>query len=390
MLALSAVALSLSTGGCEKQLPPTVRARQFITQAAASIEPPNAPNPRAASPTLAHALLELEGHYLRDCNGLESEQWLATRKAALDSLLDDIESKIAALPGRAEEWGPAEVKHALQTVDQALYSCGYAVCVETERLGQTFSAPIPYEGSAPMRVANNMCQVHRNLPYREAALQGRRALHPFDCDLGAVLYLSVAARHAWPLVLVEVPKHNFVRWIFRDGTHFNWDVNIAESISDQAYRAGKSGPAFDAIQEREAGYLQGMSEAAFLGYYVSLLISQVSSDACLLEARQSLAARQKLEPPVANALAWALSTRPGLASPAHSADAIALAEQAVRASPFCIYYQTLACAYAASGDLQRAIHVERHHVSPDSPRLAYYQAGRNCYQQDVARSRGCD
>ncbi|MFT3923271.1 MAG: hypothetical protein QM778_12125 [Myxococcales bacterium] len=383
------MALSLSAGACEKRRAPTVRPPELVAQSPRSTAPAG-PNPQAPTPTLAHALLGLEGHYLRDCNGLESEQWLATRKAALDRLLDAVDANIAALSGRAADWGPAGVEQALRSVDQALYASGYAVCVETERLGQTFSDPIPYEGSARMRVSDNVCQVHRSLPYRDVALRGRRALHPFDCDLGAVLYMSSAARHDWPLVLVEVPKHNFVRWVFADGTHFNWDVNIAESVSDQAYRAGQAGPAFDAIQEREAGYLQGMSERAVLGYYVSLLISQVTSDVCLLEAKQSLQARRNLEPSVANALAWALATRPALASPAHSADAIALAERAVRESPFCTYWQTLSCAYAAAGDLQRAIHVERHHVSPDSPRIEHYRAGRNCYQEDVARSRGCD
>ena len=275
-------------------------------------------------------------------------------------------------------------------MDQALYASGYAVCVETERLGQTFGESIAYEGSLRLRITDNVCQSTAALLTATSRSRAGRPSILSTAILGAMLYLSVAARHGWPLAFVEVPKHNFIRWIFPDGTRFNWDVNLAESISDQAYRAGRAGPAFDAIEEREAGYLLDMSERAVLGYYVSLLVSEVTSDACLLEAKQSLGVRQNLEPSVANALAWALATRPALASQVHSAEAIALAERAVRESPFCIYWDTLSCAYAASGDLERAIHVERHHISPDSPRIEHYRAGRNCYHEEVARSRGCD
>lgn len=56
-----------------------------------------------------------------------------------------------------------------------------------------------------------------------------------DCDMGALLLMSVAQMVGFELNLVEVPDHNFVRWHDGSGGRVNWDWTNWASFPDNRY-----------------------------------------------------------------------------------------------------------------------------------------------------------
>lgn len=63
--------------------------------------------------------------------------------------------------------------------------------------------------------------------------------HQLDCDLLTAIYLSVGQQYGLPLKAVVVPRHTFIRWVWPDGTHLNWETTAGEDKSDLFYMTGR-------------------------------------------------------------------------------------------------------------------------------------------------------
>ncbi len=86
-----------------------------------------------------------------------------------------------------------------------------------------------------------------------------------DCDIGALLYLSAGEVIGIPLQMVEVPRHNFVRWRLPSGVHINWDTNYGfDKFSDGTYAARYG---VDSTEINSGVYLADMNADNTLGYF---------------------------------------------------------------------------------------------------------------------------
>ena len=59
-----------------------------------------------------------------------------------------------------------------------------------------------------------------------------------DCNDFSLLYKAVGEEMNWPIELVYVPGHVFVRWIKDNGEYINWETTSGEALGDDYYKAG--------------------------------------------------------------------------------------------------------------------------------------------------------
>ncbi len=350
--------------------------------------------------TVAHRLLGLERRFGRVCNGQEDASWWAERVERLDALLEAVDGALVPHdPSNWATWDRDEVTAALTTVDRAMHEEGYLVCIGIGYLGRTFGPAVAGGLDAiPTRIelgSKRTCDVDLSAEHRGEAARKHlsEGFHPYDCDLGSHIVMSVAERWGWPMTFVHIPGHMFVRWHFADGSTMNWDTNKGRSVSDDEYRRNKG---WKHVLEREDlgytrnGWLEDEDEASIRGWYLTWLFSRTDSAACKLDALDmALDTGRPLPATSQNRFAWALVTRPALRSPDNHRMALTLAEDAVRKDPQCHYWDTLSCALAANGRHAEAVAVEIAHISPDSPRIPYFQAGMDCFEPFVAQEGGC-
>ena len=56
-----------------------------------------------------------------------------------------------------------------------------------------------------------------------------------DCDNLSLIYISIALRLDLPIYPVYAPKHVFIRWLFEDGSYYNWDPRGKAHHPDSYY-----------------------------------------------------------------------------------------------------------------------------------------------------------
>ncbi|GGI57004.1 tetratricopeptide repeat protein [Winogradskyella haliclonae] len=91
-----------------------------------------------------------------------------------------------------------------------------------------------------------------------------------DCDLTAFIYLGIAQVNNLPMYLVEVPKHNFIRYQINENSFINWDNNSANTFSNEDFRNGLSptvSTQFNLEDEKKYGYLKNMTHKEVIGYH---------------------------------------------------------------------------------------------------------------------------
>ena len=351
--------------------------------------------------TVVHQLLADELYYRFECSGQDGSAWYEESVATLDKLLEKAKMKLASLD--VKDWKKAnrkEAKAALKAIDQVLYESGYAVCVETEYLSTTLGTPKPLrsQNSSAINLTSidgeGTCYLIRRPQYRDEAIRKNwsNGIKPFDCDVGAILYIAIAQQNLLPLTFIEVPNHNFVRWRFKNGSYFNWDTNDAESYSDDDYRMTRprtTSTRFTPEQEKLNRYLVDLKIEEIRGYFAGLLISLVESGDCIEELYELSAPYIKSNATALNNFAWAFSTRAHFKGTKYASIAVELAKQATDMDPNCNFWDTFSCAYAAYDDFPEAIRIEMEKISPDSPRIAKFRNGEDCFDPSVADDGGC-
>ncbi len=348
------------------------------------------------SETLVHELLSLEERYVLGCARLPTDSIERSRQT-LDHLLSVTTARLSELG--VDDWEQAtedEARSALTEIDRSLSREGFVTCVRTSFLSQALADPWPIDHADARSMDNGeqRCELVRTPAHRDADIRRRwrQGLRPVDCDLGAMLYLAVGERVGLPLSLVETPNHSFVRWQLAAGGHLNWDNNDAQCYTDDEYRQAAprttSSP-FDAEQESVNRYLLDRSRTEILAYYAGLLVQDTGTRDCILGLHELTGQADWLDATTLNNFAWAFATRAELRGSEQATLAVELSRLATQRRPTCGYWDTLSCAHAAVGELAEAIDVERRHVSADSPRIAAYQEGRDCYDPDVADASGC-
>lgn len=351
--------------------------------------------------TIVHKLLADELHYRFECNGEDGSTWFKESIKTLDNFLSSAKIKLETF--KVKDWQKAnkqEVESALKSIDQVLHELGYVVCVKTQYISTTLGQPVSLQNENSYRINLNVndedpCYLIRTPGYRDDAIRKnwREGLRPFDCDLGAILYIAIAEQNSIPLTFVEVPNHNFVRWHFADGSYLNWDTNDAQIYSDNDYRIAKprtTSTRFSKEQEELNKYLVDMSIEEIQGYFAGLLIGQVKSGSCIEELYERSARHINYNATALNNFAWAFATKKYFENTKYGSIAVKLAKQATYLDPNCNFWDTFSCAYAANNNFTAAIKVEKENISTNSPRIPRFLNQENCYITSVADEGGCN
>jgi tetratricopeptide (TPR) repeat protein len=259
--------------------------------------------------------------------------------------------------------------------------------VESVVIRSNFVCSIPYylvhdfaDGLAARPIEQNAIYAAENNLRRPHIEANRGALFSYvDCDIGSLLYLSIADVVGLPLCMVEVPQHNFIRWKFTTGELLNWDTNYGfNKWTDDEYAAQYD---VSQAQRRNSTYLSNLSQENVLGYFcfVRGLTFQKADqlDAAIKEYRAAIAIYPQ-SPSSRNNCAWLFASRKDAQTLILPEEARAFAEEACQIHRSHVHLDTLACVYAEVGDFDSAIRAEEeaYALSPDPSYRAMIDAFR--------------
>lgn len=304
------------------------------------------PSSRAVAPgaTLAHSLLALEFDSI-----VEDDS-----EAALDYLINAAVARFGSLHNAESERN--EALRFFRSVDQALIEAGviYPPRGEIDLLRNALKPrALPREDLASIVMS----------PYNTRRGSWIRANHSaggkfyyFDCDVASVLYVAAAEKLGLPVVLVELPGHNFVRWI-SPGVRINWDPNEGSSVEDTTYaHRWRVTPQ----QHDLFGYLEPMSRQRIQAYWLLVVGQWKCRNADFAGGLRAFRSARELSPqdlPVMNELAWLLATAPDK-TVRSGGEAVLLAEKLIDRARRPSWLDTLAAACAEVGDFKRAVALE--------------------------------
>ncbi len=321
----------------------------------------------ASHKTIAHELLALEYEAMRGSSNSPTASEFDERLARLDSIIEQAVQRIKAL--NADEKTPDGIKKMFDEVDRVLVENNYNLFINTRNLWDTMSPGIPNSGGFAL-------MTDRMRKHREA--HPSAVYYRFDCDTGSMIYLGVFDVLKKPVVMVETPKHNFIRWRISDHEHVNWDVNDAKSYTDDEHRSGEprtAGP-FNKQTEVRLHYLADMPFEEVRAYHTSLTADILKRSGRYKEAVEMFKKAVQGRPYSAtprNNLAWMIATEPALQDRSLQDLALEMAESAVALEPTNNLIDTLAAVHAARGNFDAAIRVEQGGAK-NAKRIAVYRA----------------
>ena len=157
--------------------------------------------------------------------------------AILDALLDESKQRLRPIPADlAPQDYDVFAVDALKTMDCILVRHGFVypgvglVQLLSDGLDLTKFSGIYLE-----RLKSN--------PHNQGRLAfiEKRNSGPFyvvDCDIASFLYLGMGELMGYPLAMVDLPGHNFIRWKRPDGTFLDFETMDGKETDDQYYISG--------------------------------------------------------------------------------------------------------------------------------------------------------
>lgn len=212
-----------------------------------------------------------------------------------------------------------------------------------DTLGEAF-APLPRNDP---RVASSLTA---DRPARLRHVKPDGPIYFVDCDIGAMLIVSVAQMVGFEVAMVEVPGHNFLRWKSPSGATAAWDWTYWRT-PDEAGRASRLQRSLLARDVFLASQTLKETEA----YFKSVLAGQIDDRAAKLALRREAAAEFPNNRVVAYGVARTFALTPE-ASPAERREALAYGLLALsmegNGNPESVAdrMMAVACAYAANGE----------------------------------------
>lgn len=289
------------------------------------------------------------------------------------------------------ELEPAIAKRFFRSVDDVLLEEG-VICPPGGRIELLRDALQPQQPTpAELQRLGQVFANARRSRYMQMTRDLGDPFYYFDCDLASILYLAVAERLGLPVFLVEAPGHNFVRWQSRE-VILNWDPNDGMTKSEQ-YFVQVAGVTHD--DRILFGYLENRTPERILSYWLvrrgQRKVREGQSAAAVADFRAAV----KTAPDdlvAANELAWLLATAPE-ADVRNGREAREIAEPLVARSRRINWLETLAAAWAETGDFSRAIaileearlHSEKHLRAANRPLdLPGFDACLSAYRQNLS------
>ncbi len=296
--------------------------------------------------TIAHEILNIE-----------SAASLVTQDMYdfIDDVIDQAKKKIPT----KQKYSPDEIGAALKAIDDILiqknvvYPANDAGMKLVDQLSDGLRGRI-------MNSAEISALAKQRHNVRRAEHIKAHAGEPFyvnDCDTTSFLYLAVGEVLGFPLFLVEVPGHNFIRYE-DEVMALDWETMDAKPILPGLYQKTWRIP--DSLVASRV-YLASMSRIDTLGYAHTIVAeawSKKGADRRAFDDDERGFLLYPRGPRVWNQAAWHLVTA---SSPAlrDGQKALHYALRAIGISPTPNYLDTLACAYAALGDFSSAIQTEQ-------------------------------
>lgn len=246
-----------------------------------------------------------------------------------------------------------------------------------DTLGEAF-APL---GRDDPRVASAL---KADQPARLRHMKREGPVYLVDCDIGAMLIISVAQMVGFEVAMVEVPGHNFIRWKSPSGTAAGWDWTYWRAPDE----AGRASRLQRALLSRNV-FLASQTLEETEAYFKSVLAGQIDDPAAKLALRREAAAEFPNNRVVAYGVARTFALGPG-ASAAERREALGYGLLALSmeggGNPRSVAdrMMAVACAYAVNGEpaLARAF-VQRARTLADiddgyGGSIAAIGAGRTC------------
>lgn len=325
--------------------------------------------------TIAHELLGREKRAFAIDTDLDAPERYVAAGAKIDKIIVDAGAKFRSesIDLRLARNDETEAVRLMNAIEDVFVENKMLLHILTEYMGEMLT---PRGATRQWQFSDGRQKILDEDPYGQ--------FYHFDCDLGSILILGIAEAYDLPIKFVEVPKHNFVRWVFEDGSYFNWDTNTASVISDDTFRRGNSRTAstsFTREEETRRGYLTNMSREEVKSYYIRLLGNRLSENEYLDLARAAYLESTQLRPNAVsafNSLSWMFVTHEEFATTEYAAQAVELSMKVfARAPENTAYTDTLACAYAAMGNFEQALKYE--YLAMSKPqKIAAFNNGLTC------------
>jgi hypothetical protein len=178
-----------------------------------------------------------------------------------------------------------------------------------------------------------------------------------DCDIASYIYLAVGEVMKYPLSMVQMPLHNFIRWRRPNGGEIDFETMDGKETDDDYYSARwRIPPKFIG----RPGVLTTMSRPQLIAYeHFGIAISTTwkqNYSGAIMEYEKSIATDATLGD-AANNLAWLYAVVPD----PHYRDgkkAVEYAKQAVAILSNGDWLDTLACGYGQARYFQAGIDAE--------------------------------
>jgi tetratricopeptide (TPR) repeat protein len=273
--------------------------------------------------------------------------------AILDSLIDEAKESLPPYQaGSPVDQEAAFARDVLPRIDCILLRHGFVY--PGKGLVQLLSdglAPTQYDD--PDALAELREQRHN---VRRAAFIKARGPGPFyvvDCDIASFIFLAIGEVMHYPIHLVDLPTHNFVRWDIGSGKSVNYETMDGMVTDDNYYRENWRIPSKFV---GKGGVLNSMTKTETFAYHdgtVAIAWSWRGDYQRMVEIYQRSISRDPTRAFSANNLAWFYAAAPK-SELRNGQKALKYARHAVHLYPDGDNLDTLACAYAQTGDFKRA------------------------------------
>lgn len=212
--------------------------------------------------------------------------------------------------------------------------------------------------------------------FRARYVDPAKPLYYVNGAIASQLFISVGQRLGWDIRLVSLPEHYFVRWHLSLSEWINWDWTAGGPSRNTDYSI--DGGTLYRDWPARMRELRSLSPAYARAQYLFLVSRRVAGTP---EKRRLLELAMTSDPShelVQNGLAWAYATDP-LLGQTHGRRALGYALSAWAANPSDgAIADTVACAFAATGERAVAAQIERFAIERVSeagdPALPEYRA----------------
>lgn len=307
----------------------------------------------------------------------------------LDSLLLRCSENLAKYDKYFKEKQAVSV---FRKIDSICYAFGMFTCYPIGRINVAFT-----KRDLTISTRNDFdCEFYSRdtMSYRKKYIRELNYGYTIDCDLMSILYYSVGELMGYPITMVEVPHHNFVRWTFKREKYLNWDTNAAMVCDNDCYRNAGSPTAhtrFTLEDEKRIGFLKDMHRNEILGYYMPFIAVRLKNSNRQSEAESIyLKALKQLKPNMIGLyyLSYMYVYSINYDEPKFARKALKLSKEAYSNlkfyKPISVTYDgiinTYACSCAANNDFGAAIKLLDDTYYFDKVLKEGFQAKKKCNQ----------